>query len=31
VNVARKLKSDNVLFVATILMVCASVVMVYSA
>ena len=28
---ARKLKSDNVLFVATILMVCASVVMVYSA
>ena len=31
VQVARKLKSDNVLFVATILMVCASVVMVYSA
>jgi cell division protein FtsW len=28
---ARKLKSDNVLFVAAILMVCASVVMVYSA
>jgi cell division protein FtsW len=29
--VARKLKSDKVLFVATILLVCASVVMVYSA
>jgi len=29
--VARKLKSDNVLFVAAILLVCASVVMVYSA
>ena len=28
---ARKLKSDRALFVATILMVCASVVMVYSA
>ena len=30
-QVARKLKSDKVLFVATILLVCASVVMVYSA
>jgi cell division protein FtsW len=29
--VARKLKSDTVLFIATILLVCASVVMVYSA
>jgi cell division protein FtsW len=29
--VARKLKSDKVLFIATILLVCASVVMVYSA
>ena len=28
---ARKLKSDRILFVAAILMVCASVVMVYSA
>src|SRR5688572_32309425 len=30
-QVARKLKSDKVLFVATILLVCVSVVMVYSA
>jgi cell division protein FtsW len=30
-HVARKLKSDRVLFIAAILMVCASVVMVYSA
>src|SRR5687768_15227025 len=30
-TVARKLKSDKVLFIATILLVCASVVMVYSA
>ena len=28
---ARKLKSDKVLFLATLLLVCASVVMVYSA
>ena len=28
---ARKLKSDRVLFIATLLLVCASVVMVYSA
>jgi len=31
INVARKLKSDKALFVATILLVCVSVVMVYSA
>src|SRR3954467_452949 len=30
-NVARKLKSDKVLFTATLLLVCASIVMVYSA
>ena len=30
-NVARKLKSDQVLFIATLLLVCASIVMVYSA
>jgi cell division protein FtsW (lipid II flippase) len=29
--VARKLKSDRVLFSATLLLVCASIVMVYSA
>ena len=28
---ARKLKSDRVLFIATLLLVCASIVMVYSA
>ena len=28
---ARKLKSDRVLFMATLLLVCASIVMVYSA
>ena len=30
-NVARKLKSDKVLFIATLLLVCTSIVMVYSA